>query len=64
MLEITFKDGSSSNWKSGNFTDYEYMKDIFVVKYNVQWVGIYNMSEIKSIVCYEEECANPGSENA
>lgn len=54
MLEITFKDGSSRQYTDKSYTDYDYLKDIFVVIRDTQWVGIYSMSEVRSIECYPD----------
>lgn len=54
MLEITFKDGASRQYTEQAYTDYEYLKDIFVVLDGSQWIGIYSMSEVKSIECYKD----------
>lgn len=54
MLEITFKDGATRQYKDNAFTDYEYLKDIFVVLMDAQWIGIYSMSEVKSIEYYKD----------
>lgn len=55
MLTIVFKDGGSRTYKEYQFTDYDYMRDVFVVLYKDLWVGIYNMDEVKYIEYYEKE---------
>ena len=54
MLEITFKDGSSRQYTDKSYTDYDYLKDIFVVIRDTQWIGIYSMSEVRSVEYYPD----------
>lgn len=49
MLEITFKNGDYRSYEEKDYTDYRYYGDVFVVINGSQWIGIYNMSEIRMI---------------
>lgn len=56
MIEINFKNGRYENWDDDSYTDYEYLnKNVFVVIKGCQWVGIYNIDTISSIVVTDEE---------
>lgn len=50
MLKITFKNGNVAKWKKKEYTDYKYDGKCFIVIKNEQWVGIYNMDNIISVV--------------
>lgn len=49
MLQIVYKNNNIETWQPEEYTEYEYMNSVFVVFKDEQWVGIYNMSEIRSI---------------
>lgn len=51
-IEIYFKDGNCRIWRNNKYTDYMYYKqpNIFVIINGSQWVGIYNLDEIKEII--------------
>lgn len=48
-LIIKFKDGDLAHYAPNDYTDYYYDKVCFVVIKNKQWIGIYNIDEIKWI---------------
>lgn len=49
MITINFRNGEIHKWKPDGYTDYEYRDDMFIVKYENQWVGIYNWRDIVSV---------------
>lgn len=50
-IEITFKDGGLRTWDSEDYTDYIFQKpNFFIIINGSQWVGIYNLDEIKEII--------------
>lgn len=59
-LDIVFKDGSSKTYKADQFTDYDYMKDVFVVLLNNTWIGIYSMDCVKYVEYYQLEINKGG----
>lgn len=48
-MGIVFKNGDIKVYDVTEYTDYKYLGDVFVVIKKNQWIGIYSMSEIKSI---------------
>ncbi len=50
MIKIVFKNGSVAKWKKGEWTGYKYDGKCFIVTKNEQWVGIYNMDSVISII--------------
>ncbi len=50
MIKITFKKGNTCNWKKEEYTDYKYDGKCFIVIKGEQWIGIYNMDSIISVV--------------
>ena len=52
MIEIKFKSGHHNivTWSKDNYTDYKYDGRCFIVIKNDQWIGIYNMDSIISII--------------
>lgn len=50
MITITFKNNKEDNWKDNEWDDYSYEGPIFVIKKDKCWIGIYNMSEVRSII--------------
>lgn len=49
MMKIYFKNGSVITYDAGDYTDYKYDGKSFIVIYNNQWIGIYNMDCIGHI---------------
>lgn len=56
-LIIKFKDGDLAHYAPNDYTDYYYDKVCFVVIKNKQWIGIYNIDEIKWIEIVTHEIA-------
>lgn len=54
-LIISFKDGEYAKYKPDEYTDYYYDKVCFVVIRDKQWIGIYNIDEIKWIEVVTDE---------
>lgn len=50
MIKIVFKNGCICKWKRKEYTDYKYDGKCFIIIKNEQWVGIYNMDSIVSII--------------
>lgn len=50
MIKITFKNGNICTWGKDEYTDYKYDGKCFIVIRDEQWVGIYNMDNIISVV--------------
>lgn len=48
-VRIVFKDGREKVYGKKEFTDYDYDRKCFIVIRKKQWVGIYNLNEIRSI---------------
>ena len=49
MIEITFKDGDMAHYEPNQYTDYKYDGKYFIVVYNEQWIGFYNLDAVKRI---------------
>lgn len=54
MLTIMFRDGSSRTWKKDTYTDYEVTNGLFVVEKGMQWVGFYQLADIKYMECVDD----------
>lgn len=54
MLRITLKNGSIREFKSEDFTDYEWKPQAFIVLRNRQWVAIFNWDEILEVLYLDE----------
>lgn len=50
MIKITFKNGNVCTWEQNEYTDYKYDGKCFIVARGEQWVGIYNIDSIISVV--------------
>lgn len=50
MIKITLKNGDICKWKKKRWTDYKYDGKCFIIIKDEQWVGIYNLDNIISIV--------------
>lgn len=57
-LVIKFKDGEYAKYKPDEYTDYYYDKVCFVVIRDKQWIGIYNIDEIKWIEVVDGDESN------
>lgn len=49
MIQITFNSGAFIAWEKEQYTDYMYDGKCFIIIKGCQWVGIYNISAIRSI---------------
>lgn len=50
MIKIIFKNGAIVKWKRKEWTDYKYDGKCFIIIRKEQWVGIYNMDSVVSII--------------
>lgn len=50
MIQITQMNGAYNEWKPEQYTDYMYDGKCFIIMRGEQWVGIYNMDAVRSIV--------------
>ena len=57
-LVIKFKDGDIAKYAPNEYTDYYYDKVCFVVIRDKQWIGIYNIDEIKWIEVVDGDESN------
>lgn len=49
MIEIVFKNGDMAHYKPNEYTDYKYDGKYFIVIYEKQWVGFYNLDCVEYI---------------
>lgn len=49
MIVIDFKNGEVCHYKLHEYTDYRYDGKYFIVIYEKQWIGFYNLDEIRCI---------------
>ena len=49
MLEIVFKNGDMVHYAIEEYTDYKYDGKYFIVIYDKQWIGFYNLDCIEYI---------------
>ena len=49
MIEIVFKNGDMAHYKSNEYTDYKYDGKYFIVIYEKQWIGFYNLDSVEYI---------------
>ncbi len=50
MIQITMMNGTYNEWNPEQYTDYMYDGRCFIIMRGVQWVGIYNIDAVRSIV--------------
>lgn len=50
MIEIIKRNGTIDKWESDNYDDYMYDGKCFIIIKGEQWVGIYNMDCVSSVV--------------
>lgn len=50
MIKITFKNGNTCIWKSEEYTDYKYDGKCFIIAKGEQWIAIYNIDSVISVV--------------
>lgn len=58
MMDITFKDGDIAHYEPNQYTDCKYDGKYFIVVYNEQWIGLYNLDDIKRIDVKREQTYN------
>ena len=66
MIEIVFRNGDMTHYKSDEYTDYKYDGKYFIVIYEKQWIGFYNLDCVEYIevqVIKEEEQNEADTEN-
>lgn len=50
-ITITDINGEITIWYPGEWEDYQYNGDVFVIKNDIgEWIGIYNMKYVNNIV--------------
>lgn len=49
-IVITFRDGQMDAWEKPDWTEYSYQDHNFVIIKDTQWVAIYNMQDVRSVV--------------
>jgi len=49
MIEIVFKNGDMAHYKPEEYTDYRYDGKYFIVIFEKQWIGFYNLDAIEYI---------------
>lgn len=48
-ITIDFKNGEICHYKPDEYTDYYYDKKYFIVIKDKQWIGLYNLDEIRYV---------------
>lgn len=54
MIDIVWKDGTHETWESGDYTEYTYNEQTFVVIKDAKWIGIYNIDCVAKIVVSDQ----------
>ncbi len=49
-IHIVLKNGMSVVWESAEWDDYSYDGKCFIIKKGGEWIGIYNMDAVISVV--------------
>ena len=49
VIEIVFKNGDMAHYDPGMYTDYKYDGKYFIVMYEKQWIGFYNLDCVEYI---------------
>lgn len=49
MIEIVFRNGDMAHYKPDEYTDYKYDGKYFIVIYEKQWIGFYNLDCVEYI---------------
>ena len=49
MIEIVFKNGDMAHYNRTEYTDYKYDGKFFIVIYEKQWIGLYNLDSVEYI---------------
>ncbi len=50
MIKVVFRNGNVVKWKKNQWTDYKYDGKCFIIIDKKQWVGIYNIDSIISVI--------------
>ena len=50
MIEIVFNNGDMAHYEPSEYTDYKYDGKYFIVIYEKQWIGFYNLDCVEYIV--------------
>ena len=61
MIEIIFRNGEIKQYKPDEYTEYRLCGRLFVVIYEKQWIGIYNLDDIVSVEIGTVEDAEKGN---
>ena len=48
-ITIDFKNGEYCHYKPSEYTDYQYDGKYFIVIRDKQWIGLYNLDEIRYV---------------
>lgn len=49
MLTVVMKDGNIKEYGLGEFTEYEWRREVFVVIKGAQWIGMFNWDSAKEV---------------
>ena len=49
MLTVAMKDGNIKEYGLGEFTEYEWRREVFVVIKGAQWIGMFNWDSVKEV---------------
>lgn len=60
-ITVKFKNGEICHYKPSEYTDYDYDKKYFIVIRNKQWIGFYNLDEVRYIEVSSVEDAERGN---
>ena len=60
-ITIDFKNGETCHYAPSEYTDYQYDGKYFIVIYEKQWIGMYNLKEIRYIEIASVEDAERGN---
>lgn len=52
---IVFRNGDTFHYKQEEYTDYRYDGKYFIVIYEKQWIGFYNLDAVEFITVGEQE---------
>lgn len=63
MIKVVFRNGCVVKWKKKQWTDYKYDGRCFIIIDKGQWVGIYNMDSIISVIIKKKRKQKSGGKN-
>lgn len=55
MIEIVFRNGDMAHYDMDAYTDYKYDSRYFIVIYDKQWIGLYNLDAVEYITIERAE---------